>query len=60
MLRPTILKSFAALAFIAMLSSCTKEHAGKTESPAIIESATANVTTDCNYVFDPNNQTGWD
>lgn len=60
MLRPTILKSFAALAFIAMLSSCTKEHASKTESPAIIESATANVTTDCNYVFDPNNQTGWD
>jgi hypothetical protein len=59
MLRPTILKSFAALAFIVILSSCTKEHASNTESPVAIESANANVTTACNYVFDPNNQTGW-
>jgi beta-glucanase (GH16 family) len=59
MFRQTILKSFAALAFIVILSSCTKEHASETERPVAIESAIANVTTGCNYVFDPNNQTGW-
>jgi beta-glucanase (GH16 family) len=59
MSRQNILKSFAALALIIIMSSCTKEHASKTESPAIIESATANVSTVCDYVFDANSISGW-
>jgi beta-glucanase (GH16 family) len=43
------LRSFAILSFIVVASSCTKEAVNSNNTPAIVEAATANVTSTCNY-----------
>ncbi|HLO80451.1 MAG TPA: glycoside hydrolase family 16 protein [Chitinophagaceae bacterium] len=45
--------------FAMILFSCQKENINQPDSPAVVEAATANVNTVCDYVFDANTLTGW-
>ncbi len=49
----------SSILFAVILFSCQKENTIEVTDPVVVEAATANINTTCNYVYDPTTLNGW-